>query len=299
MVSSYLKRNLRSIAEAGADIAAEKRAEPTPGPWEDRGMGIVSARVPQTHQGEGFTVSTELTLVCYCGDCGNGLAQNWEANARLIAAAPDTAAERDRLKAENAELLEALREVVSAHEYTTPAGTINCRFCDNCMDHEGTFEDMHDENCVISKARAVLTKAQEPTPARENAASAAETGPADIDLERHKKRISNGTWATYGTNADIEEFIAAVEALRERARAKDEALPKLLDVLETVAPYFEGEHHYDHPDNVRIRAARKALEKIDALQPAEEDALCDGCGKYLAEGINLCPGCQAYQEHQS
>jgi hypothetical protein len=32
-----------------------------------------------------------------------------EANARLIAAAPETAAERDRLKALNAELLEALR----------------------------------------------------------------------------------------------------------------------------------------------------------------------------------------------
>lgn len=34
-----------------------------------------------------------------------------EANARLIAAAPETAAERDRLKEANAELLQALREI--------------------------------------------------------------------------------------------------------------------------------------------------------------------------------------------
>ncbi len=35
-----------------------------------------------------------------------------EANARLIAAAPETAAERDRLKEINAELLEALQKIV-------------------------------------------------------------------------------------------------------------------------------------------------------------------------------------------
>jgi hypothetical protein len=62
------------------------------------------------------------------------------------------------------DLLEVLREVVSAHEYTTPAGTTNCRFCDNCMDHGGTFEDMHDENCVISKVRATIAKAKESSP---------------------------------------------------------------------------------------------------------------------------------------
>ncbi len=58
------------------------------------------------------------------------------------------------------------------------------------------------------------------------------------------------------------------EAL-ERSRARDEVWSKLLDVLETVAPYFEGEHHYDHPDNVRIRAARTALAKLDALKEVD------------------------------
>ena len=37
-----------------------------------------------------------------------------------------------------------------------------------------------------------------------------------IDLELHKRRLENGNWVTYGTNADIKEFIVAVEALRER-----------------------------------------------------------------------------------
>ncbi len=39
-------------------------------------------------------------------------AVNNEANARLIAAAPETAAERDKLKAVNAELLTALQAVI-------------------------------------------------------------------------------------------------------------------------------------------------------------------------------------------
>jgi hypothetical protein len=38
-----------------------------------------------------------------------------EANARLIAAAPETAAERDQLRALNADLLAALRGITSRH----------------------------------------------------------------------------------------------------------------------------------------------------------------------------------------
>ncbi len=40
----------------------------------------------------------------------------WKANARLIANAPETAAERDRLKAINAELLVALNEMMREFE---------------------------------------------------------------------------------------------------------------------------------------------------------------------------------------
>jgi hypothetical protein len=39
------------------------------------------------------------------------------ANANLIAAAPETAIERDKLKEVNAELLEALKEMVYQYEY--------------------------------------------------------------------------------------------------------------------------------------------------------------------------------------
>ena len=51
-----------------------------------------------------------------------------EANARLIAAAPATAAERDRLKASNAVLLEALRDMVSDHECLSAATLQFARF---------------------------------------------------------------------------------------------------------------------------------------------------------------------------
>jgi hypothetical protein len=33
------------------------------------------------------------------------------------------------------------------------------------------------------------------------------------------------------------------------------AAPELLKTLKTVQPYFEGEHHYDHPHCRQIRAA--------------------------------------------
>ena len=63
------------------------------------------------------------------------------------------------------ELVEALKQAESGHEYTTPAGATNCKFCDNCMDHEGTFEDMHADDCVIKGIRAVLKKGKDTTDA--------------------------------------------------------------------------------------------------------------------------------------
>jgi acetolactate synthase regulatory subunit len=57
---------------------------------------------------------------------------------------------------------EALEKIVATYEYTTPAHTTNCRHCDNNMDHEGTYEDMHAPDCVIHDVRAALA-----TPDRE------------------------------------------------------------------------------------------------------------------------------------
>jgi hypothetical protein len=53
-------------------------------------------------------------------NCGSTIIEDQEqaesmANAQLIAAAPETAAERDRLKTSNSELLEALKGLLDAH----------------------------------------------------------------------------------------------------------------------------------------------------------------------------------------
>lgn len=60
----------------------------------------------------------------------------------------------------NDELLAALRAIVSNSTYETPGGYENCRFCDNNMDHEGTFKDMHDPDCEIRKAKIAIAKAE-------------------------------------------------------------------------------------------------------------------------------------------
>lgn len=66
------------------------------------------------------------------------------ANARLIAAAPETAAERDRLKALNAELLAALQAFVTD--------------CDERA--TGRFHPMHPTHEICVAARAAIAKAR-------------------------------------------------------------------------------------------------------------------------------------------
>ena len=78
-------------------------AEHTPGPWfihRPHGTIYIEARLR-----DGM-----LQEVAACGpteECGQQ-----EANAALIASAPDLLAERDRLKAANAELAKALQDVI-------------------------------------------------------------------------------------------------------------------------------------------------------------------------------------------
>ena len=70
----------------------------TPGPW----------RIRQSYADQTYThvySDTDDRIAC----------TRSEANARLIAAAPETAAERDRLKEINAELLAALETLVKLH----------------------------------------------------------------------------------------------------------------------------------------------------------------------------------------
>ena len=58
------------------------------------------------------------------------------------------------------ELVAALGKIYDNHEYETPAGTTNCRFCDNNTDHDGTYADMHAPDCVVNEIRAALSAAE-------------------------------------------------------------------------------------------------------------------------------------------
>lgn len=58
-------------------------------------------------------------------------------------------------------LLEALGGLVENATYLTPVTEKeNCRYCDEDMDHEGTFRDMHDTNCPIKAATTALSAAR-------------------------------------------------------------------------------------------------------------------------------------------
>jgi hypothetical protein len=71
----------------------------TPGPWRYEEPATISAQAPTN--GEWYDIIT-----CHSAfELGQG-----KANAKLIAAAPETAAERDALKASNADLLAHLKQ---------------------------------------------------------------------------------------------------------------------------------------------------------------------------------------------
>lgn len=78
-------------------------------------------------------------------------AQEHDANAAFIVTAVNA----------HDQLVAALHRAVEECEYKTPAGTTNCRYCDNNMDHRGTGEDMHEKGCVIVQARQALAGAGE------------------------------------------------------------------------------------------------------------------------------------------
>lgn len=81
----------------------------TPGPWHYGGIENVYAY----HQGpHGFLHSRVVALVP-AAELEGGEDER-RANARLIAAAPETAAERDRLREVNAELLAAIKGLLKA-----------------------------------------------------------------------------------------------------------------------------------------------------------------------------------------
>ena len=124
----------------------------TPGPWEiapycceddeDIAIQVVSG-FKRTVDGR---MSANWIATC---DLQEDNEANW-ANARLIAAAPETAAERDRLKEINADLLEALEFFIDDEN--------PCRYDHNgwCQEHGG----MLNGKCSNALAMEVVTKAK-------------------------------------------------------------------------------------------------------------------------------------------
>lgn len=53
-------------------------------------------------------------------------------------------------------ITKAMKGVLAEHKYVAPAGNTNCRFCDNDMDHEGSFVDMHEPDCIIHSVRDAI-----------------------------------------------------------------------------------------------------------------------------------------------
>ena len=95
----------------------------TPGPWTLNEAGKIS------------------------GPRGDTVAFAYDADAILIAAAPETAAERDRLKASNADLLEALENITSA-AIGMPAS------------HDNLCQSTLDATVIAAQAHAAIAKAQ-------------------------------------------------------------------------------------------------------------------------------------------
>jgi hypothetical protein len=126
----------------------------TPGPWHTDGASIRPDAQHMVAYADGslpkiaVVMPLKSSLYAEKKDQHKGCitAGTPEANARLIAAAPD--------------LLEALRSVLHHALYKTGDGGINCRFCDNCMDDLGTGRDMHDAACEVRAVRAAIAKAE-------------------------------------------------------------------------------------------------------------------------------------------
>ena len=91
----------------GNVVAAEQQAQHTPGPWTAEGFTVYAG------DGDDFGDVARATAGDSHVDPDYHLDRpDYEriANARLIAAAPETAAERDRLREVNADLLEAAKD---------------------------------------------------------------------------------------------------------------------------------------------------------------------------------------------
>ena len=86
----------------------------TPGPWHFDGDVIIYASNLHKVDHKRIGVSSRIVAYMHAFQMRAGDEDELQANAKLIAAAPETAAERDRLKELNAELLAALKALYEA-----------------------------------------------------------------------------------------------------------------------------------------------------------------------------------------
>lgn len=90
-----------------------EKSEHTQGPWNwHTNIGLNATKPESIHGPKGEIVLSWFREYGSPCDSGNTVTSVSDANARLIIAAPETAAERDRLKEENAEMLEALEHLL-------------------------------------------------------------------------------------------------------------------------------------------------------------------------------------------
>ncbi len=145
MVSPFLLQPLRSEAEARA-MTDQSAAQPTPWYWESvKDPGYI-----HEHTLEGPDV-----LCRYWHDIPPS------ADALLIAAAPETAAERDRLAASNERLVNALQGVPLSQESCW--GRSEARhYCPDCGEYgETPLAIRHNDDCCVPAIRAALDQARQ------------------------------------------------------------------------------------------------------------------------------------------
>lgn len=133
-------------------------SEHTPGPWiseldaKSGNVNVLGLRrdgyEPRGSDGRGPILTVD------CGDDEFSpfpdLREECLANARLIAAAPETAAERDHLKAVNADMMEALEPF---------ALTARCQRVESPEWNDNDFVCLHISIGDLRRARAAISKA--------------------------------------------------------------------------------------------------------------------------------------------
>ena len=115
--------------------------KPTPGPYH----------ISKSSNGPIAVQSSSNEVIARC------FGINKSANARLIAAAPETAAERDRLKAINAELLEALSQMLARSECAVSTAR---EYAKNWWNSDADNAWADEQEFFNNLARAAIAKAR-------------------------------------------------------------------------------------------------------------------------------------------